>query len=139
MKFETKDSGARHQYTSGMIRDKREDKDNFYLILPLDMPYSEQMLTRWAQLMTRGGVKYSPRNWEKAGGEAEYHDFKASAMRHFIQWICGETDEDHAAAVYFNIQGAEYVNYKMNKSLEGELQEGTESEESTSSKGTWNE
>jgi len=41
--------------------------------------------------------------------DEEYEDFRASAFRHFIKWMKGQTDEDHAAAVFFNIQGAEYV------------------------------
>jgi hypothetical protein len=45
----------------------------------------------------------------KARGLEEYERFRESAFRHFLQWFNGETDEDHAAAVYFNINGAEYV------------------------------
>lgn len=30
-----------------------------------------------------------------------------------MQWINGETDEDHAAAIIFNIAGAEHVKSKL--------------------------
>jgi hypothetical protein len=30
-----------------------------------------------------------------------------------MQWFFGENDEDHAAAVFFNITGAEYVKEKI--------------------------
>jgi hypothetical protein len=49
----------------------------------------------------------------KAQGKAEYLRFKESALRHFIQWIDGNVDEDHAAAVLFNINGAEYIKEKL--------------------------
>ena len=111
--FITKDSGQRQDYASGMRRDTQEGKPDFALIVPLGVPYDEQMLTRWAALMERGAVKYGIRNWEKANSEEELGRFKASAFRHFFQWICGETDEDHAAAVYFNIQCAEFVAAKL--------------------------
>jgi hypothetical protein len=96
-----------------MVRDLQDGKPNFYLISPKDMPYDKQMLTRWAALMTRGADKYGSRNWEKAKTEEELERFKASAARHFQQWINGEVDEDHASAVMFNITAAEYVKWRM--------------------------
>jgi hypothetical protein len=109
----TKDSGKRQEYPSGMRRDLQEGKPNFYLILPKDIPYDAQLLTRWASLMTRGVEKYGIRNWEKARSEEELERFKSSAFRHFIQWLCEEDDEDHAAAVLFNINAAEYLKTKL--------------------------
>lgn len=105
--FETKDSGKRVSYDSGMVRDVQDEKPNFYLTLPKGVSYKDQMLTRFAELMTRGAEKYGDRNWEKANSQEELDRFKSSAFRHFIQWICGETDEDHAAAVMFNITAYE--------------------------------
>lgn len=72
------------------------------------------MLVRWAELMGRGAQKYGERNWEKAATEEELARFKASAFRHFVQWFYGmNPEEDHAAAVFFNISGAEYVKARM--------------------------
>ena len=109
----TKDSGVRQDYASGMRRDIQTGKPNFYLITPLNLPYEDQMLTRWASLLTRGADKYGLRNWELAQSEEELQRFKSSAFRHMMQWLLGEDDEDHAAAVYFNIQCAEYVKWRM--------------------------
>lgn len=105
--FITKDSGRREEYASGMVRDINGDKPRFDLILPEGIPYEEQFLTRLAALLTRGALKYGERNWEKASGEEEVSRFRASALRHLLQWMCGENDEDHAAAVVFNLLACE--------------------------------
>lgn len=111
--FPTKDSGKREQYDSGMQRDTQDGKPRFDLLYPLGIPYSDQFLTRVAELLARGAKKYSERNWEKAEGESELTRFKASAVRHMVQYISGETDEDHASAVVFNLMGAHLVEWKM--------------------------
>ena len=113
MAFETKDSGARLEYKSGMVRDTNEGKARFDLIHPRGIPYKDQMITRFADLMQRGSVKYGDRNWEKAIGQLELNRFKESALRHMEQWFCGEKDEDHAAAVMFNIMAYETTKYKI--------------------------
>ena len=115
MGFETTDSGERLKYQSGMVRDISKDKPRFDLLIPEGIPYKEQMLTRFADLMQRGAQKYTARNWEKAEGPEELARFKESALRHLIQWFCGETDEDHAAAVWFNITAYEATVYKLKK------------------------
>jgi hypothetical protein len=111
--FTTKDSGARAQFASGMVRDTNEGKARFDLLHPLDVPYQAQLLTRCAELMGRGAVKYAARNWEQANGPVELARFKESAARHFEQWLAGEVDEDHAAAVFFNLLGFESTRWKM--------------------------
>ena len=112
-KFETKDSGKRQEFSTGMKRDTQDNKPRFDLLLPLDVPYEEQLLTRWAELMGRGAVKYDARNWEKASTVEELERFKSSAFRHFMQYMNGETDEDHCAAIIFNLMGMEYVKRKL--------------------------
>lgn len=107
MAFEVKDSGKREVFASGMTRDTTEGKIDYTLVL--DGP----MFRRWAEHLTKGAVKYKKRNWMQANGQAEYDRFRESALRHFLQWIGGDTDEDHAAAVMFNINGAEYVANKL--------------------------
>jgi len=109
-KFVTKDSGKREEYKSGMRRDTQEGKARYDLVIPLNT--KNHMLKRWAGLMERGMAKYGYRNWEKAESEEEMIRFKASAFRHFVQWFEGEEDEDHAAAVYFNIQAFEFLKEK---------------------------
>lgn len=107
--FETKDSGKRSEYTTGMVRDTQDGKARFDLLFPLGLPYDKQMLTRFANLMARGAEKYTERNWEKARTQEELERYYSSALRHMIQWISGEEDEDHAAAVMFNIMAGEFV------------------------------
>lgn len=106
MTFETKDTGERQQYASGMKRDITAGKLRWDLV---DMG----MLERWAGLMTRGAVKYGENNWTKACTLEEYNRFRESAWRHFMQYMRGDTDEDHAAAVFFNLAGMEYVKGKL--------------------------
>ena len=105
--FKIKDSGERAQFSGGMVRDVATNKTDYTLIL--DGP----MFDRWAVHLTNGAKKYAKRNWMKAEGQEEMDRFKESALRHFIQWFKGEIDEDHAAAVYFNINGYETTKGKQ--------------------------
>lgn len=182
--FEVKDSGERHQFDSGMVRDTTEGKTDYLLALdgPMFQRYAEYLyhaspgqvdfpsdfrkfatraLVRWlkgemavednaaavlyyinsieagfplalspggvdfnavfegpmfdryAIHLTKGAKKYAKRNWMQATGQAELERFQESALRHFLQWLRGERDEDHAAAVWFNVNGAEYVKSRM--------------------------
>jgi hypothetical protein len=105
--FEVKDSGEREHFSGGMQRDTEAGKTDYTLIT--DGP----MFDRWAEHLTKGAVKNTARNWMKAEGQVEYERFKRSAFRHFRQWFRGDRDEDHAAAIYFNVNGAEYVLDKL--------------------------
>jgi len=116
--FITKDSGKREEFSTGMQRDTQEDKPRFDLIFPEDLPYDETVHYRLAMLMMRGAKKYNERNWEQAKTKEELNRFKASALRHCIQWFSGEIDEDHAVATMFNIMGAEYTKYKLKQNNE---------------------
>lgn len=107
--FITKDSGERTTFETGMQRDVTTGKPRYDLIDPEGLDYHETMTYRHAMLMARGAEKYGERNWEKASTEEEYRRFKQSAYRHFLAWFHDEVDEDHAAAVLFNIRGVEYV------------------------------
>lgn len=106
--YETKDSGARVDFESGMRRDVDTGKARYDLI---DKP----MLKRVAELYARGAEKYGDNNWTLADSEAELNRFYASGFRHFMQWINGDVDEDHGAAVFFNIAAAEMVKAKIEK------------------------
>lgn len=92
-----------------MVRDTTDSKTDFSLVL--DGP----MFKRWAEQLRKGADKYNKRNWMKATGDAELDRFRESALRHFLQWFWGDSDEDHAAAVFFNINGAEYVKERMSQ------------------------
>jgi Domain of unknown function (DUF5664) len=114
MSFSVHDSGKRLTFTTGMMRDTAEDKPRFDLIFPLDQEFNDQLFVRLANHMRLGALKYSERNWEKANTPEELERFKISAFRHFIQWFLEVDDgEDHAAAVLFNINGAEYTKQQL--------------------------
>jgi hypothetical protein len=91
-----------------MVRDVTTGKIDWHRVA--DGP----MLKRWAAHLTKAEAKYADAapgvpNWTLADGDEELARFRASAFRHFMQWFAGETDEDHAAAVFFNVNGCEYV------------------------------
>ncbi|AIG78420.1 Hypothetical protein AJAP_27880 [Amycolatopsis japonica] len=111
--FTTKDSGERSEFEGGGQRDSETGKPRFDLLLPVRVPYEDQLLTRVAALMGRGAEKYEDRNWEKFSDQAALDRARSSAFRHFMQWFNGETDEDHAAAVVFNLKAAEYVKGRL--------------------------
>lgn len=112
MSYTVKDNGTRVQYNSGMCRESSEGKTEFWRVL------IGPMVKRWADHVTKATQKYpdvSPGvpNWTLAESEEEYHRFRDSAVRHFVLWYQGDTSEDHAAAVMFNVNGAEYVKEKL--------------------------
>ena len=111
--FTTKDSGKRQDFNSGMRRDTQEGKPRFDLIIPEGQNFKDCLLYRWAMLMSRGAKKYNERNWEKAKSQEEMDRFKASAFRHFMQWVCNENDEDHVTGILFNLNAYEWLKKKI--------------------------
>ena len=110
--FVVKDSGERKEFASGMVRDTPAGKIEY------DRALDGLMFERWAAHLTKGAVKYPDiapgmPNWSLAEGNEELVRFRKSALRHFIQWFNGERDEDHASAVFFNLNGAEFVKEKL--------------------------
>lgn len=99
--FVIKDSGKRKEFASGMVRDVTTDKIDW--TLALDGP----MFKRYAIHLTKGAIKYAKRNWLKANSAEELEHAKESATRHFMQWLAGDTDEDHASALIFNLNAVE--------------------------------
>jgi hypothetical protein len=79
------------------------------------------MFDRWAEHLDRATRPrgdfpgYAKRNWMQAlkGNPEERMQVmdraRVSAFRHFRQWLRGERDEDHAAAILFNINVYETV------------------------------
>lgn len=119
MTYTVEDSGERQQFEGGMQRDTAEGK-----VRP-DLVRDGPMYLRWVRHMTEGAKKYEARNWMKAEGPEAYDRFLESVVRHFEIWYTwrrygvniedlgnptGEPPkEDHAAAVFFNINGVEYM------------------------------
>jgi hypothetical protein len=98
-----KDSGERRQFDTGAVRDRAVGKGRFDLI-------ATQMMFRLARHYEAGAVKYSDRNWEKGMPISVYVD---AAMRHLIKYIAGWNDEDHAAAIVWNIAAIMFVEDEM--------------------------
>jgi hypothetical protein len=123
--FQVKDSGARVGMASGMVRDATTGKSR------PDLVRDGPMLQRWVAHLTKGAQKYEARNWMKASGQEEYLRFMESADRHYNIWYTWmfygvniedpanpthePLAEDHAAAVFFNINGAEYVQERIDE------------------------
>lgn len=110
--FTVKDSGERAKFASGMVRDTGAGKVRYNRVL------TGPMFKRWAAHLQKGAQKYPDvapgvANWTLADGPDELQRFQESALGHLIAWLDGERDEDHAAALFFNVNGAEYVREKM--------------------------
>lgn len=88
---------------TAVVRNSTEGKVDY--TLTRDGP----MYERWARHLTKAVPRTGKRNWLKARTRRDRDRFRESALRHFEQWLAGETDEDHAAAVLFNINGYEYT------------------------------
>lgn len=100
------------EFDSGMVRSPSGDRTNFLLIR------SGPMFQRWAIHMTNGAKHYGDNNWMLAYGIPEFTRFQESAARHFEQWLAGDRVEDHAAAIFFNVNGAEYVRDRLGAGTE---------------------
>ena len=111
-RFTVKDSGERTEFASGMVRDRADHKVNYHLA------FDGPMFKRWAEHVTKGAIKYGKRNWMKAEGYQELERAFESLCRHFYQYLAGELDEDHAAAIFFNINEIEYIREKLSKCLD---------------------
>lgn len=105
--YETKTT-AEKLVEGTMVRSPDTGKTDYALV------YRGPMLRRWAELLSRGAVVYGADNWLEGLREADpairtriKRRYKKSASRHFWQWMMGMRDEDHAAAVYFNLNGYE--------------------------------
>lgn len=88
---------------TGMRRSSLDGRTDFTLVR--DGP----LYKRWAVHLSKGAGYYGPRNWLLSNTLEDMMRFRESASRHFDQWLEGEVDEDHPAAVCFNMNGYEYV------------------------------
>lgn len=93
---ELKDSGKGPRvFESGAQRDNADTKARFDL-LPVTA------LERVAKHYAAGAKKYGENNWRKGIPRSE---FLKSGLRHLFYLVRGDTDEDHAAAVVWNLLG----------------------------------
>jgi len=102
-----KDSGHKETYNTGAQRDNPEKKGRFDLM-------STQGLLRLARWYELGAKKYTDRNWEKGIPIGRCVD---AAMRHLIKYLAGCDDEDHLAAVAWNVFAIMFYEY-YNKDMQ---------------------
>jgi len=91
--FIVKDSGERKEFATGAVRDTQAGKPRYDLIPPT-------ALRRLATHYAKGAEKYTEHNWTKG---IPMSRCVASLMRHIMQFILGDKEEDHLAACLFNI------------------------------------
>lgn len=111
--FDIKDSGTRTEFEGGMVRDADAGNKTDYTSVMFG-----PMLERWAVHCTKGRVKYPDHapgipNWTLASSIAEWLHARGSLLRHTMAFLRGETDEDHAAAIMFNVNVMEYVRERI--------------------------
>lgn len=94
--YDLKDSGHRQVFTTGAQRDRQVGKGRYDLISPI-------ALKRLADILEKGAIKYSERNWEKGMNISRFID---SAMRHLSQYIEGRRNEDHLGQAAWNLHSA---------------------------------
>ena len=114
---------------SGMAGDDTAGKLRYDLGVPMNM--ENPMLRRWASLCSKGVPHYGARNWEKGITEEDLLIHLEKAERHFNLWaedvkrkLTGRkplSEEDLAAAVYFRVQGVEYVLERLLGRIEEQL------------------
>lgn len=109
-RFSIKDSGERAQFAGGMVRDTADRGIEWSNV------HYGPMLYRWATHTTAGRVKYEDPepgipNWTLGSEDAMAVWLRAqeSFERHQAAWLGGWYDEDHAAAMFFNINLKEYA------------------------------
>lgn len=93
MGYELKDSGERQVFETGAHRDT-DIKSRPDLI-------SAYALYRTGEWLLAGINKYGERNWELG---IPISRFVASLERHLLKYKMGMQDEDHLAAIMFNVQ-----------------------------------
>lgn len=92
---EIKDSGQRHAFGTGAVRDMQKGKGRLDLVPPW-------AILRLSKHYEGGAVKYAEHNWEVGIPSSSFYN---SGMRHLLKWFMGERDEDHLAAVLWNVIG----------------------------------
>lgn len=85
------------QTDNGMVRENKDEKLNH-----LSYTTPENM-ERYARHMKAGEIAHGRSNWKKGGYPKE--EYLESAMRHLLALWRGDTSEDHASGVRFNMEG----------------------------------
>ena len=82
---------SKTEFNTGAKRDTSEGKGNPSLISPV-------LIHRLGVLLQKGAEHYGADNWAKGMPYCRTAD---SMIRHMYQWLAGDKEEDHLAAVCF--------------------------------------
>ena len=102
-----KDSGARQNFDSGSVRDTRDKKGRYDLL----MPHAIHLVARQLE---EGAIKYAERNWELGQPLSRYMD---SALRHLFKHLGGHRDERHDVACAWNVLAMIETKHKIDKGV----------------------
>ena len=99
------DSGAREVQPNGFTREPDGDKPDLswlFTVRGLEL-VPRELIERIAEHYDNGAAKYSADNWRRGTDPASLARYRRSVARHIFAWFRNETDEDHAAAVAWNL------------------------------------
>lgn len=68
------------------------------------------MLLRLARLCEKDAEEFDEDNWKQG---IPCHSFADSALRHMLQYMDGQTDEDHLIAAIWNLCGLAWTEEKL--------------------------
>lgn len=97
--FIVNNGGEQTEFDTGARRDTQKGKTRYDLIHPL-------LLERLADHLAKGAAYYGEGNWEKG---IPISNCYASMFRHMMAWRNGEREEDHLAAIVFNVMAIMFV------------------------------
>lgn len=74
----------------------------------------DTLIDRCGTWMAKGAIRYADRNWERGLPVSRY---LSSLLRHLVKWERDEADEDHAAAIVFNVMGIIFTRDMVKKGV----------------------
>lgn len=92
--------------SSGVNRSRPDGKPDFTLV-------DWDLVERVAIHLTMHASEKGRENWRRASTPDDLLRFRQSAWRHHLSWDRGQSDEDHAAALVWNVGGAELVRRRL--------------------------
>lgn len=93
--------GPRTTFETGATRQATVAGDGEEFPLRYDLMFDNlELLRRLALTYGEGSLKYSPRNWQKGFPESVLVNH---AMAHIVQYLDGDTSEDHLAHAVWNL------------------------------------
>lgn len=98
-----KDSGNRREFETGAVRDIEEGKGRCDLLPAV-------AILRLAKHFENGAVKYGEHNWQKG---IPIHSYIDSSIRHLMNYLDGQVDEDHLCAAAWNLVCAMWTEEKI--------------------------